>query len=89
MRRGFAADMCCRAGPRIRTSLLDKARTDGIALKSVMDAHDAVTDLTLEVVADGRLVTWAQVRELSLRFLNEVRKDIGIGNEPITYHGTR
>ena len=59
------------------------------APQSVMDAHDAVMDLTLGLVADGKSTTWLQVRELSLRFLNEVRKDIGIDKEPIAYNGMR
>jgi hypothetical protein len=59
------------------------------APQSVMDAHDAVMDLTLALVADGKPTTWPQVRELSLRFLNEVREDIGINKAPVAYNGTR
>ncbi len=59
------------------------------APQSVMDAHDTIMDLTLALVVDGKRTTWPQVRELSLRFLNEVRKDIGIDKEPVTYNGTR
>lgn len=59
------------------------------APQSVMDAHDAVMDLTLALVVDGKRTTWPQFRELSLRFLNEVRKDIGIDKAPIVYSGTR
>ena len=57
--------------------------------QSVMDAHDALMDLTLGLVHDGQSTTWAQIRELSLRLLNEVRKDIGIDKEPVAYHGPR
>jgi len=46
-------------------------------------------DLTLEMVVDGKPLSWIGVRELSLRFLNEVRKDIGINAEPVAYRGTR
>ena len=59
------------------------------APQSVMDAHDAVMDLTLALVADGEPTTWLQIRELSLRFLNEVREDIGINKAPVAYNGTR
>jgi hypothetical protein len=59
------------------------------APQSVMDAHDAVMDLTLEMVVDGKPLSWIGVRELSLRFLNEARKDIGINAEPVAYRGTR
>jgi hypothetical protein len=59
------------------------------APQAVMDAHDAVMDLTLALVVDGKRTTWPEFRELSLRFLNEVRKDIGIDKEPVAYNGMR
>lgn len=59
------------------------------APQSVMDAHDAVSDLILTIVHDGKSTTWEHFRDLALRFLNEVRKDVGIRPEPITYRGTR
>lgn len=59
------------------------------APQSVMDAHDAVTDLILAIVYDGQDTTWEHFRALALQFLNEVRKDVGIRPEPIAYRGTR
>lgn len=59
------------------------------APQSVMDAHDALTDVVLSVVHDGATVSWKSFRDLVTRFLNEVRKDVGIRPEPIAYQGTR
>ena len=59
------------------------------APQSVMDAHDAINDLILEVVYDGKTTTWEHFRNLALQFLNEVRKDVGIRPESITYQGKR
>jgi hypothetical protein len=59
------------------------------APQSVMDAHDAVSDLILAVVYDGQNTTWEHFRGLAIRFLNEVRQDVGIRPEPIVYRGTR
>ena len=59
------------------------------APQSVMNAHDALMDLTLALVADGKSTTWPQFRELALGFLNEVRKDISVDKGPVTYAGNR
>jgi hypothetical protein len=59
------------------------------APQSVMDAHDEVVDALLEVVMDGRALTWPEFRLLGIRFLNEVRLDVGIRTEPIAYRGRR
>lgn len=59
------------------------------APQEVMDAHDALTDLILEIVSDGKQIEWAQFRDSALRCLNEIRKDIGMRPEPIEYRGTR
>ena len=59
------------------------------APQSVMDAHDAMFDVLLSIVFDGKTVTWPDFRNLSTNFLNAVRKDIGIRTEPIYYRGNR
>lgn len=59
------------------------------APQSVMNAHDALADLILDVVHDGKIETWEHFRSLAIQFLNEVRKDVGIRPEPIVYNGTR
>lgn len=59
------------------------------APQSVMDAHDALTGVIFEVIYDGKTPTWKYFRELSLAFLNEVRKDIGIRADPVAYQGAR
>lgn len=59
------------------------------APQEVMNAHDALSDVILSVVYDGATVTWANFRSLALRFLNEIRKDVGIRVEPIAYNGAR
>lgn len=59
------------------------------APQPVMDAHDALSDFVLSVVHDGATVTWKDFRDLAIRFLNEVRRDVGIRPEPIAYRGSR
>ena len=59
------------------------------APQSVIDAHDALVQLTLDIAWGIKSSTWQEIRELSLHFLNEVRRDIGIDKEPMTYHGNR
>ena len=59
------------------------------APQSVMDAHDALSDLILAVIHDGKNTTWEHFRGLAWKLLNEVRKDIGIRPEPIAYRGAR
>jgi len=59
------------------------------APQAVMDAHDALSDVVVSVVYDGTVVTWKDFRDLAIRFLNEVRKDVGIRMEPIAYRGSR
>jgi hypothetical protein len=59
------------------------------APQSVMDAHDALSDLILAVIYDGTETTWEHFRDLAIRVLNEVRKDVGIRPDPIAYRGSR
>ncbi|GHE21773.1 hypothetical protein [Halomonas urumqiensis] len=59
------------------------------APQSVMDAHDALTDLILAVIYDGKETNWESFRGLAINFLNEIRKDVGIRVDPITYQGER
>jgi len=59
------------------------------APQEVMDAHDQLIDEMMAVVYDKKDTTWPVFRDLALRFLNEVRKDIGIRPEPIVYRGAR
>jgi hypothetical protein len=59
------------------------------APQSVMDAHDALSDLVLAIVHNGATTPWKDFRDLAIRFLNEVRKDVGIRPEPIAYRGSR
>lgn len=57
-----------------------------IAPQSVMDAQDNLIDYLL-LVARGGHYEWGKVRELALALINEIRKDIGIDREPISYNG--
>lgn len=58
-----------------------------LAPQPVMDALDALFDHLLLVIGEHEPYDWARVRELSLRLLNEVRKDIGVDPSPIEYRG--
>ena len=56
-----------------------------IAPQSVMDAQDSLIDYLLMIMNGRANYQWEKVRELSLNFLNEVRKDIGIDKTNIEY----
>jgi hypothetical protein len=59
-----------------------------IAPQAVMDAQDQLIDYLLQVAHGGKPYVWLTVREFGLVLINEVRKDIGIDIEPITYNGS-
>lgn len=58
-----------------------------LAPQPVMDAQDALIDYLLLIVHGNTVYEWAKVRELALKLVNEVRKDIGIDESPIEYRG--
>lgn len=58
-----------------------------IAPQAVMDAQDQLIDYLLQVAHGSKPYVWLTVREFGLVLINEVRKDIGIDIEPITYNG--
>lgn len=78
--------------PRERLDALNRARIrvygyiGMIAPQSVMDAQDKLIDYLIQV-SRGESYVWLKVRELSLNLINEVRKDVGIDINPITYNG--
>lgn len=59
------------------------------APQSVMDANDALTDLILSILHDGKTTTWQHFRGLAINLLNGIRKDIGVNPNPIEYRGDR
>ena len=59
-----------------------------IAPQPVMDAQDQLIDYLLQVAHGKSVYHWLTVREYGLVLINEVRKDIGIDINPITYNGT-
>lgn len=58
-----------------------------LAPQQVMDAQDALIDYLLLIVHRNAVYEWAKVRDLALKLLNEVRKDVGIDQSPIEYRG--
>uniref|UniRef100_UPI001E283638 hypothetical protein n=1 Tax=Vibrio parahaemolyticus TaxID=670 RepID=UPI001E283638 len=58
-----------------------------LAPQSVMDAQDKLIDLLLLVAHGNANYEWEVVRELALKLINEVRKDIGIDKSAIAYNG--
>ncbi len=58
-----------------------------LAPQSVMDTYDALFDHLILVTKGCLPYAWPKVRELVLRLLNEVRKDIGFDPSPIEYRG--
>ncbi len=79
--------------PRERFDTLNRARIriygyiGMIAPQAVMNAQDQLMDYLLEVADGNKPYVWVKVREFSLALINEVRKDIGIDVDSITYNG--
>ena len=57
------------------------------APQSVMDAQDELMDYVLKITGGTEKYQWESVRQKAINFLNEVRKDIGIDKNPISYNG--
>jgi len=55
--------------------------------QSVMDAQDMLIDYLLLIMNGRDRYQWGKIRELSLNFMNEIRKDIGINETTIKYRG--
>ncbi|MBI5056439.1 MAG: hypothetical protein HZB61_07480 [Nitrospirae bacterium] len=60
-----------------------------LAPQRVMDAYDQLVDHLLFVIEGRRQYKWAEVRNLALNMINQVRSDIGIDTTPIEYKGDR
>jgi len=58
-----------------------------LAPQSVMDAQDNLMDHLIKISIGSIEYDWEQVRELVIKFLNEIRVDIGIDKNPIAYKG--
>lgn len=58
-----------------------------LAPQNVMDTNDALYDHLILVCQGKKSYEWVEVRKLAIKFLNEVRKDIGIDDSPIEYRG--
>lgn len=76
-----------------RLDFLNKARIriygyiGMIAPQAVMDAQDKLIDYLIEVSNGKKVYEWIIVRQLSLSLINEIRKDLGVDVNPITYKG--
>lgn len=79
--------------PAERKDALNRARIKAygymalLASQPVMDAFDRLFDHLLRITHGNAPYVWAEIRELSLGLLNEVRKDVGIDSSPIEYRG--
>ncbi len=60
-----------------------------LAPQSVMDCFDALTDLLLGILYDGKKATWFEIRSLAIELLNAVRADLALIEGPIQYRGQR
>ena len=60
-----------------------------LAPQDVMDAFDAINDYILQLLS-GRTSRqpWSQTRGLALAMVNAIRRDVGIDESPIEYHGS-
>lgn len=82
-----------RPFPQERFDALNRARIrmygyiGMIAPQAVMDAQDQLIDYLLQVAHGRKVYEWLTVREYGLVLINEIRKDIGIDINPISYNG--
>jgi hypothetical protein len=85
-----------RGAPEEAGKIKDRFTTERIRLyaylgmlapQNVMDTQDSLIDYLLLIMNGRAQYQWEKVRELSLNFLNEVRKDIGIDETNIEYRG--
>jgi hypothetical protein len=60
-----------------------------LAPQNVMDAHDRLMDLLFDIVYDGRVAEWTEIRALAIAMINEIRRDIDASALPIEYTGKR
>ena len=58
-----------------------------VAPQSVMDAQDALIDNIIMIANNQIDYDWSEVRRLAIEFINEIRKDIAIDKNPISYNG--
>lgn len=58
-----------------------------VAPQTVMDAQDALMDKILLIAQGQEKYIWAEIRELALALLNQIRTDIAIDKSPIYYNG--
>ncbi|EHU9469880.1 hypothetical protein ACTNIH_004742 [Vibrio parahaemolyticus] len=58
-----------------------------LAPQNVMDAQDRLIDHLLLVHHQNAPYDWREVRKLAIALINEVRKDMGIDTNPISYNG--
>jgi len=89
-------DRASRLAPAEAAQALDSFNLDRIRLygylammvpQDVMDAHDALIDHLILITNGSVRYDWAQVRTLSIHFINAVRKDLAIDATPIEYRG--
>jgi hypothetical protein len=60
-----------------------------MAPQDVMDAFDALNDYMIRLLTGRQAVQpWPETRKLALTFINCMRKDIGLANGEIKYHGS-
>jgi hypothetical protein len=58
-----------------------------VAPQTVMDAQDKLIDHILRIANGQILYKWEEVRFYALALINEIRKDIVIDKNPISYNG--
>lgn len=57
------------------------------APQTVMNAQDKLIDHLLCIYNEQKPYVWAEVRDLALALINEVRRDVGIDKTDISYNG--
>lgn len=58
-----------------------------LAPQQVMDAQDELIDHLLKISNGSASYDWNEIRRLAISFINQVRIDVGIDKEPISYNG--
>jgi hypothetical protein len=60
-----------------------------VTSQPVLNSYDSIVDYIFDYLEGKEERSWPKIRELGFKFINEVRKDIGLNVEPVTYEGRR
>ncbi|MFV2016593.1 MAG: hypothetical protein ACC656_14280 [Candidatus Heimdallarchaeota archaeon] len=92
----FDTNSHSRLGPKVADERFDEFNEQRIKMygylamlapQAVMDTQDKLMDHLFKIYNNKISYEWNEVRSLAIKFLNEIRNDIGIDKNPISYNG--